>query len=55
VKFKRKPAKTGPEYVFVIPRSFIKNGLIDPKKTYEVHLKEVPDAKEPDEGNPKDP
>ncbi|MEX2717089.1 MAG: hypothetical protein Q6370_012370 [Candidatus Sigynarchaeota archaeon] len=53
VKFKRKPAKTGPEYIFVIPRSFVKNGLIDPNKTYEVYLKEVPEEKDPGK-NPED-
>lgn len=47
VKFKRKPAKTGPEYIFVIPRSFVKNGLINPNRTYEIYLKEVPDEDEP--------
>jgi hypothetical protein len=55
IKFRKKPAKQGGDHCFWIPRSFVKNGLIDISKTYEVYLKEVPDAKEPEEEDPKDP
>lgn len=46
VKFKKKPAKSGPEYAFFIPRTFVKNGLIDVSKTYEIYLKVVEDDEE---------
>jgi hypothetical protein len=39
VKFARKPAKMGQDYIFWIPRVYIKNGLVDPHVEYEVHLK----------------
>lgn len=55
VKFRRKPAKTGPEYIFVIPRNFIKNGLIAPEKKYEIYLKELPDEIEDEDESVKDP
>ncbi|MEX2755251.1 MAG: hypothetical protein Q6365_007630 [Candidatus Sigynarchaeota archaeon] len=53
IKFKKKPAKMGADHCFWIPRSFIKNGLIDVTKTYEVYLKEVPEEKDPGK-NPED-
>jgi len=46
VKFTKKVAKTGRAYCFYIPSSFIKNGLIDPTKTYTVFLSPVKDEQE---------
>jgi hypothetical protein len=43
VSFVRKPAKSGSDYVFWIPRVYLKNNLIDPKKTYKIYLEEVSD------------
>ena len=39
VKFIRKPAKMGMDYIFWIPRVYVKNGLVDPSCEYEVYLK----------------
>jgi len=39
VKFTRKPAKMGSDFIFWIPRIYIKNGLVDPSAEYEVYLK----------------
>jgi hypothetical protein len=39
VKFTRKPAKMGEDYIFWIPRVYVKNGLVDPSVEYEVYLK----------------
>ena len=39
VKFARKPAKMGADYILWIPRVYIKNGLVDPHVEYEVFLK----------------
>jgi hypothetical protein len=39
VKFTRKPAKMGADYIFWVPRVYIKNGLVDPRVEYEVYLK----------------
>ena len=39
VKFTRKPAKMGEDYIFWIPRVYIKNGLVDPSIEYEIYLK----------------
>ncbi|MEX2728978.1 MAG: hypothetical protein Q6353_017110, partial [Candidatus Sigynarchaeum springense] len=39
VKFARKPAKMGEDYIFWIPRVYIKNDLVDPACEYEVYLK----------------
>jgi hypothetical protein len=39
VKFSRKPAKMGADYIFWIPRVYLKNGLVDPTVVYEVYLK----------------
>jgi len=41
IQFTKKPAKHGDYYIFHIPNSFIKEGLIDPHKEYTVYLKEV--------------
>nr|MDO8085684.1 hypothetical protein [Candidatus Sigynarchaeum springense] len=39
VKFARKPAKMGTDYIFWIPRVYVKNGLVDPSCEYEVFLR----------------
>ncbi len=39
VKFMRKPAKMGEDYIFWIPRVYIKNGLVDPGIEYGVYLR----------------
>jgi hypothetical protein len=39
IKFRRKPAKMGADYIFWIPRTYIRNGLVDPTVEYEVYLK----------------
>nr|MDO8085769.1 hypothetical protein [Candidatus Sigynarchaeum springense] len=39
VKFARKPAKMGTDYVFWIPRVYVRNGLVDPACEYDVFLK----------------
>jgi hypothetical protein len=39
VKFTRKPAKMGQDYIFWVPRVYIKNGIVDPRIEYEVYLK----------------
>lgn len=44
IKFRKKPAKAGRVYCFYIPASYINNGLIDPKKHYDVFIAEVPEA-----------
>ncbi|MBD3343124.1 MAG: hypothetical protein GF353_28765 [Candidatus Lokiarchaeota archaeon] len=38
IKFRRKPAKTGRNYCFFIPISYIRNGLVDPDKEYTIYL-----------------
>lgn len=44
IKFSKKPAKHGNYYIFHIPNSFIKEGLIDPNKKYTVYLEEIEDG-----------
>jgi len=39
VKFARKPAKMGSDYILWIPRVYVKNGLVDPTVEYEVYLR----------------
>ncbi len=39
VKFTRKPAKMGDDYILWVPRVYIKNGIVDPHVEYEVYLK----------------
>lgn len=39
VKFSRKPAKMGTDYIFWVPRVYVKNGLVDPACEYEVYLR----------------
>ncbi len=50
IKFKRKPAKSGDAYMFWIPASYIKNGLIDVGEEYDVFVRKrkrkVPPEKE---------
>ena len=46
VKFRRKPAKMGADYIFWIPRTYIRNGLVDPAVEYEIYLKRVPSKEE---------
>jgi len=41
IKFTKRPAKHGDYYIFHIPNSFIKEGLIDPEKEYTVYLEEA--------------
>ena len=38
IKFARKPAKMGGDYIFWIPRVYVKNGLVDPAIEYDVIL-----------------
>ncbi len=42
VKFTRKPAKMGTDYIFWIPRTYVKNGLVDPNVEYEIFLRKLP-------------
>ncbi len=42
VKFTRKPAKMGEDYIFWIPRVYVRNGLVDSSCEYELHLRKVP-------------
>jgi hypothetical protein len=46
VKFRRKPAKMGADFIFWIPRTYIRNGLVDPNVEYEVYLKRAPPKQE---------
>jgi len=39
VKFTRKPAKMGEDFIFWIPRVYVRNGLVDPNVEYEVYIK----------------
>jgi hypothetical protein len=41
VKFTRKPAKMGDDFIFWIPRVYVKNGLVDPAVEYEVYFRKV--------------
>jgi hypothetical protein len=41
VKFTRKPAKMGTDFIFWVPRVYIKNGLVDPACEYEVFLRKT--------------
>ncbi|HME56446.1 MAG TPA: hypothetical protein VKM55_29875 [Candidatus Lokiarchaeia archaeon] len=38
VKFTRRPAKMGTDYIFWIPRVYVRNGLVDVSTEYEVFL-----------------
>jgi hypothetical protein len=38
LRFDRKPAKMGEDFIFWIPRVYIKNELIDPACEYHVYL-----------------
>jgi len=37
----KKLARMGPHYIVIIPRNYIKNGLIDPHKLYNVYFEET--------------
>lgn len=39
VKFTRKAGRMGTDFIFWIPRVYVKNGLVDPKAEYDVFLK----------------
>jgi hypothetical protein len=39
LKFTRKPAKMGNDYMFWIPRVYVRNGLVDPNAEYDIYLK----------------
>ncbi len=41
VKFTRKPAKMGDDYIFWIPRVYIRNGLVDTNCEYEIYLRKL--------------
>jgi len=41
VTFRRKPAKSGVNYIIWIPRDLIRKGLVDPDAEYEVYLRKV--------------
>lgn len=45
ISFIRSPAKTGDRYVFTIPKSYIRNKLIDPEKKYKIFLAEIEENK----------
>jgi len=36
--FNRKPSKAGEEYFFKIPRSLIRDGVIEPDQLYELRI-----------------
>lgn len=40
IKFTKKPAKHGNYYIFHIPNSFIKEGLVNPDRKYTIYLEE---------------
>ncbi|KKM15854.1 hypothetical protein LCGC14_1691810 [marine sediment metagenome] len=40
-----KPGKKGPSYYFNIPTTYIRDGHINPKKTYRIYLEELKDGK----------
>lgn len=41
IKFTKKPAKQGEDYVVIIPRLYIRNDLINPQKTYNIYFEEI--------------
>ncbi len=41
VRFRRKPAKTGTNYLISIPRALVRSGAVDPDVEYEVYLRKV--------------
>ncbi|MBN2150296.1 MAG: hypothetical protein JW839_02505 [Candidatus Lokiarchaeota archaeon] len=46
VMFTRKPAKMGDDYIFWIPRVYVRNGLVDTSVEYEIYLRKVPGRKD---------
>lgn len=55
IRFRRKPAKMGADYIFWIPRTYIRNGLVDPTVEYEVYLKRVSPTPAPQTSAPAPP
>jgi hypothetical protein len=55
IKFRRKPAKMGADYIFWIPRTYIRNGLVDPTVEYEIYLKRISAAPAPLPSKPAPP
>jgi hypothetical protein len=47
VMFKRKPAKMGEDYIFWIPRVYVRNRLVDPSSEYDIFLRKEPVKKRP--------
>nr|MDO8113233.1 hypothetical protein [Candidatus Sigynarchaeota archaeon] len=45
VKFTRTPGKMGEDYIFWIPRVYVRNGLVDTSAEYEVYLVKAPKKK----------
>lgn len=48
LKWKRKPVKSGrhpDDYVFSIPRTYIRNELIDPNQLYQIKIEPIKDKK----------
>jgi len=43
-----KPAKMGTDYIFWIPRVYVRNGLVDPGAEYEIYLRKAPKEKSKD-------
>nr|MDO8088330.1 hypothetical protein [Candidatus Sigynarchaeum springense] len=41
VTFRRKPAKTGVNYVIWIPRQLVRESRIDPDAEYDVYLRKI--------------
>ncbi len=46
VKFAKKPAKMGDDLVFIIPRTYVRNGLVDKETEYNVYLQKKIEEKE---------
>jgi len=44
--FNRKPSKMGKDYYFKISRDVIREGIIDPKRMYELRIFNFDDKKE---------
>ncbi|HME50880.1 MAG TPA: hypothetical protein VKM55_01560 [Candidatus Lokiarchaeia archaeon] len=44
VRFSRKPAKMGQDYIISIPRLYIRNGIVDPNETYEIYMRKRQDG-----------
>lgn len=44
LKFETKMWETAKCNVVTVPKAFIKHGLLDPEKKYEITIRELPDA-----------